>query len=289
MQKGRKRINRNKINIPTKYIFGGISISCLLAIFISLNFNLSGGPLKSVADYVFEPMQIGLNHIGSGIVSKVEDLKSLKSVMAENEELKEKINELMAENSTLKLEQYELSSLQNLYELDQKYPSYKKTAARVIAKDSGNWFDTFVIDKGSEDGIEKDMNVLAGSGLVGIVTSVGKHSATITSIINDTSNISGMMLSTSDYCIVRGNLQSMTEDQVISFDTLKDSDDMITEGEQVVTSNISDKYLEGILIGYVTNISTDSNNLTKSGTITPVVDFEHLEEVLVILEKKEFD
>ena len=55
----------------------------------------------------------------------------------------------------------------------------------------------------------------------------------------------------------------------------------------VVTSYISDKYQQGILIGYISSLSTDSNNLTKSGTITPAVDFEHIEEVLVILDKKQ--
>ena len=59
------------------------------------------------------------------------------------------------------------------------------------------------------------------------------------------------------------------------------------EGDKIVTSNISDKYLPGILIGYINTINTDSNNLTKSGYITPAVDFEHLEEVLVILELKQ--
>lgn len=256
--------------------------------FLSLTFNIKGGPLKTVADAVFGPMQRGLNHIGVSLSDRAKELKSLRDVMAENEALKAQISELTTENSTLRLEQYELENLRKLYDLDQKYPSYEKTAARVIAKDAGNWFDTFIIDKGSDDGIEERMNVIAGGGLVGIVTSVGKNSATVTTIINDTTNLGGMMISTSDYCIVRGSLKTMTDDKVITFDSLKDYDNKITEGEQVVTSNISDKYLEGILIGYVTTISTDSNNLTKSGTLTPVVDFEHLQEVLVIKEKKEF-
>ena len=254
-----------------------------------MNFNINGGPLSDLADYCFVPMQKGLNSIGLFASNRMDELKNIRQLMIENEELQKKVDELTSENSTLKLEQYELESLRELYELDKKYPSYKKTAARVIAKDSGNWFDTFVINKGSADGIKVDMNVIAGSGLVGIVTSVRKHSATVTTIINDMSNVSGMMISTSDYCIVRGSIKSMNEKQGIIFDTLNDLNDMITEGEQVVTSNISDKYLEGILIGYVTEIKIDSNNLTKSGTITPVVDFAHLEEVLVILQTKKYD
>jgi rod shape-determining protein MreC len=58
-------------------------------------------------------------------------------------------------------------------------------------------------------------------------------------------------------------------------------------GGSVVTSNISSKFLPGILIGYISELNEDSNKLTKSGTVTPVVDFKHLQEVLVILELKE--
>ncbi|MCR5373801.1 MAG: rod shape-determining protein MreC [Lachnospiraceae bacterium] len=285
----RKKINRAKIKLSNKTMFLILAGACVVSLFVGMNFNIKGGPLSDLADYCFVPMQRGLNSIGLFASNRMDELKNIRQLMVENAELQNKVDELTTENSTLKLEQYELESLRELYELDKKYPSYEKTAARVIAKDSGNWFDTFVINKGSADGIKVDMNVIAGSGLVGIVTSVRKHSATVTTIINDLSNVSGMMISTSDYCIVRGSIKSMNEKQSILFDTLNDLNDMITEGEQVVTSNISDKYLEGILIGYVTEIKVDSNNLTKSGMITPVVDFAHLEEVLVILQTKKYD
>ena len=285
----RKKINRAKIKLSNKTMFLILAGACVVSLFVGMNFNIKGGPLSDLADYCFVPMQRGLNSIGLFASNRMDELKNIRQLMVENAELQNKVDELTTENSTLKLEQYELESLRELYELDKKYPSYEKIAARVIAKDSGNWFDTFVINKGSADGIKVDMNVIAGSGLVGIVTSVRKHSATVTTIINDLSNVSGMMISTSDYCIVRGSIKSMNEKQSILFDTLNDLNDMITEGEQVVTSNISDKYLEGILIGYVTEIKIDSNNLTKSGMITPVVDFAHLEEVLVILQTKKYD
>ena len=64
----------------------------------------------------------------------------------------------------------------------------------MIGKDSGNWFSTFTIDKGSNDGIKVDQNVLAGSGLVGIVTQTGPTWATVRAIIDDSSNVSGMAL-----------------------------------------------------------------------------------------------
>ena len=129
------------------------------------------------------------------------------------------------------------------------------------------------------------MNVLSGSGLVGIVTKVGSDWAQVRSIIDDTSNVSGMILTTADNCMVSGNLQLMSEGY-ISISQLKDSDDQVDFGAKVVTSQVSDKYHPGLLIGYVQNLEMDSNNLTKSGTITPAVDFEHLRSVLVITDMK---
>ena len=265
-----------------------MTVLCILGMLVSFTTNLTSGPLNTVAGYVIIPMQKGINSVGTWISDKTDNLKQLADVMNENESLQAQVDELTTELNTIKLEQYDLDNYRELLELDEKYPSYDKVAANVIGKDSGNWFSSFLIDKGSKDGIEVDQNVMAGSGLVGLVTEVGPNYAKVRSIIDDTSNVSGMVISTSDTCVVSGNLQKMNEDQEIEFSNLKDGDDKAQAGSEVVTSYISDKYLQGILIGYLADISVDSNNLTKSGTITPAVDFEHLEEVLVILETKDY-
>lgn len=139
-----------------------LSAVCGIAIYVSFTMNLSGGPLNTVAGYVFVPMQRGINYVGSFLFDKADNLKNLKSVMAENQELKAQVDALTSELNTIKLEQYELDNLRELLALDQKYPSYEKVAANVISKDTGNWFSVFTIDKGSKDGIETDMNVIAG-------------------------------------------------------------------------------------------------------------------------------
>lgn len=276
-----------KFSIPTRYILLTMTGICMIAILLSFTLNISGGPLNTVAGYVFIPMQKGINTVGLWISDKADNLKNLKEVMAENEELQRQVDALTTELNTIKLEQYELENLRELLELDQKYPSYEKVAASVIGKDGGNWFNNFTIDKGSDDGIEEDMNVIAGSGLVGIVTEVGPNFAKVAAIINDTNKVSGMVTTTSDNLIVNGSLQRMNEDMVIEFSNLNDSKDAVVVGDPVVTSYVSDQYQQGILIGYISSLQKDSNNLTKSGTITPAVDFEHIHEVLVILDKKQ--
>ena len=95
-----------------------------------------------------------------------------------------------------------------------------------------------------------------------------------------------MVASTSDTCVVSGNLSMMNSGK-IEFSELKDRDEVVTEGTAIVTSNISTKYLTGLLIGYVAEVAEDSNHLTKSGTLIPAADFKNIREVLVIKELKQ--
>ena len=281
----RKRNRNNKL--PARFTLLIMTGVCFLTIFLSLTLNISGGPLQDAAGYVFVPMQKGINNLENSISDKITEFRTLGKIKSENKKLKKQVEELTTQLTTNKLEQYELNNYRELFDLDAKYPTYQKVAASVIAKDSGNWFSTFTIDKGKKDGVDVGMNVLAGSGLVGIVTDAGNNYAKIRCIIDDSINVGGMVSTTEDNCTVSGSLEHMNENKEILFSQLVDDDNKVKVGDPVVTSYVSDKYQQGILIGYISSIETNSNNLTKSGTITPVVDFAHLQNVLVILNTKD--
>lgn len=276
---------KKQTSISNKYWLLALSLICVLLMGLSFFSDKAAGPFRVIANATVIPMQKGITQIGTWLGDVNDDFQTLKEIQKENNALKARIDELTVENNNLQENKYELERLQALYKLDQNYAEYEKVGAHVIAKDSGNWFSTFTIDKGSIHGIQVDMNVMAGSGLVGIVTKVGPTWATVRSIIDDSSNISGMVLSTSDKCIVRGDL-SLINSGKIRFEQMENNDNEVEVGDQIVTSYISDKYLQGILVGYVSEISVDSNNLTRSGYITPVVDFKNLQEVLVITKTK---
>ena len=278
---------KSRSSLPSKYILMLLTLICIMLLFAGYATGYSGEPIRTICNYVFVPMQKGLSYVGDAISINNNDTKTKEQLIAENEALQAQVDELSTQITNIRLQQSELVTLRELYELDQTYADYEKTGAHVIARGTSNWFDTFTIDKGSEDGIKVNMNVIAGSGLVGIVTDVGKNYAVVRAIIDDTSNVSGMIVSTTDTCIVSGSLSTMTDSNMNLFSNLEDSENKVSVGDSVVTSNISDKYLPGILIGYVTEISDDSNQLTKSGKITPVVDFKHLQDVLVIMQLKE--
>ncbi len=126
---------------------------------------------------------------------------------------------------------------------------------------------------------------MSGGGLCGIVTDVGANYATVRCIIDDLSNVSAMAQQSGANCIVSGDLTLYAQGRLRISNIARDGD--IKDGDCIVTSNISSKYLPGILIGYATDITTDTTRLTKSGYLIPVADFDNLQEVLVITELKE--
>lgn len=276
---------KNQTSMPSKYWLVILAVICVGLLGIEAVSD-GGGPLRFVANYTIVPMQKGISYAGRYLSDISDNFDTLKEVRAENDELKSRVDELTIDNTRLRQEQYELERLRELYQLDENYSDYEKIGAHVIANNGSNWFNDFTIDKGSNDGVKVDCNVLAGSGLVGIVTEVGPDYARVRSIIDDSSNISAMILSTSDICMVRGDLQ-LASDGKIHFENLPNNDNEIQVGEQVVTSHVSSRFVQGLFIGYISDIQVDSNNLTRSGYITPAVDFSNLLEVLVITTTKQ--
>ena len=280
-----QRKNKIKIKIVQRYLFIAMIVICLVLLIVSYRFSDSLGPVKSVAGNVITPMQVGINRIGSFFTSKLDYLKKVDDLIAKNKELTDKLNEVSYENKLLLQGKYELDNFRKLYNLDQTYADYPKVAARVISKDTNNWYSKFKIDKGSDDGIKPGMNVMAGNGLVGIITKTGKNYADVRSIIDDSSDVRGMFLDNSETCTVKGNLKLLDEGHIEVTDIKKGSS--IQDGYEVVTSYTSQKYHPGILIGYVSGITVDPSNMTELGYLTPAVDFSKLDMVLIITREKE--
>lgn len=272
--------------LKSKHLLTIMTILCVGLAALSFSTKISFAPVSNGLGYLVIPFQNGINMVGDWFVGYKNGFQDKEKLIKENKELKEKVSELTEKNTLLVQEQEEAKRLRKLYELDLQYSEYEKVGAQVIGKDPGNWYSTFVINKGSSDGIEADMNVIAQGGLVGIVTATGSHWSTVRSIIDDSSNVSATITSISQNCMVTGDLQMMDEGK-IRFIQLTDKEDLVQEGDKIVTSSVSSKFLKGILIGYISEIQDDANNLTKNGTIIPAVDFEDIQEVLVIKQLKQ--
>lgn len=275
---------RTKITMDPKYILMTIAIVCVALIIVSFRFQDKMTPIRTAVGSVVTPMQRGINKIGLVLADGMDYATTVKKLVKKNNALQKQLDDLSQQNRLLQQDKYDLDDFRKLYSLDEKYSDYPKVAAHVISSD-GNWFNSFVIDKGSKDGLKVNMNVLAGDGLVGIVTEVNKSYARVRSIIDDESSVTGSFLKTSDMCFVNGNLKLIGKGMIDISGIPADAE--VKDGYEVVTSPVSDKYLPGILIGYARDIKTDSSNITQSAHLTPAADFSGLDMVLVITEVKD--
>ena len=270
--------------IPPKYIYLFLSVICFILLFLSVVFESRFSVLKTVTSAIVTPMQTGVNSVGSSMYNTAAERKEKQKLIEENKELSALLDEYKAKTKEYEQENYELKRLQDLLELKDQYVEYNIIGARVIATDSTNWFYTFIIDKGKEDGISVGCNILADGGLAGIVTEVGSGYSKVRSIIDDNSSVSASISGADSLCTVSGDISTM-RDGYIHVNYI-DKAAIVDEGAELVTSHVSNKFLPGILIGYIEDVVMDSNNLTQSAKCIPVVDFSNLQEVLVVLDLK---
>lgn len=209
---------------------------------------------------------------------KNELLKEIEILEAEN-------SKLIAENKTLILQQQENETLNGLLNLNQKFANLETTGSHIIAKDPGNWYDTFLIDKGTVDGIDDNMPLISSGGLVGKITESSLTHSKALSILDIRSNVSAMSLRTGDLGIVKGDY--LYKDLGLCVMEYIDGDAEILEGDEIITSNISTTYPQGITIGYVKEIKIHTNGLTKFAIIEPQVDFKHLDTLLIVTKHSE--
>lgn len=227
----------------------------------------------------FTPLQSGLSGLKRGLVGVSTALEDKQEMAREIGQLKSEYKDLSLENQQLREYKAETKRLRVLldYKEDNK-EQFDLTAARVIARHPNNWFNLITIDKGSDDGISQGMPVISADGLVGRISNTSNHSSQVT-LITDREMAVGAIIQNSRE--TRGIIEGMGESNSLRMINIPYYS-KVRKYERVVCSGLSEFYPKGIQIGYVQAIKKEANGLLLSATITPVVDFNKLEEVLII-------
>lgn len=278
------RYDRKK-DISPKYLFLVLTVICVAFMIVSFFAGDKIAFIKKYTNKIVSPIQQGVNKIGLWTDTKLDNLKEIEALNKENKELRDEIDDYKEQIDIYQNKMAELEELRALYELDETYPEYNKTAAHVFAKDSTSWFSVFYIDKGSKDGMFEGANIMCHDGLAGIIVECYEDYSKVRAVIDDNSNISAKIMPSNALCTVEGNLNTYQNGVLIVKNIDKDA--KITVGDKVVTSHISERFHQGLTIGYISEITYDTNNLTITATITPAVDFNNITDVLVITDTKQ--
>lgn len=260
-------------------ITGAIVLLAILAL-VTNGKKLNATVVESAIGFVVTPFQDLTTGIGSWVENTLSSNREKQDLLEENEKLREELAALQSDNQRLSLYETENEKLSSLLKIAQKYPQYASFGASIIAKNAGSWYDVFTIDKGTSDGVEANMVLVAPEGLVGKVLESGATYAKGQSILDSRSSVPAMSLRTEDLGVVKGEY-SLMSDGLCKMEYI-DAEAEIMVGDEIVTSHLSDIYPPGLTIGKVKEIQTDTNGLTKYAIIEPAVDLKHLDTLLVL-------
>ena len=200
-------MNRRGSFFQPKHLFILLLVICIALIAFSTLSSKVNNAVRGVLNTVLMPMQKGLNTVGSAVSDKMNELAELRQVQRENADLKEELAFLRQENAKYQMQTAELEKYRELLEMKEQFPTYPTIGAHVIGENSSNWDKTVLIDRGSNDGIQVNMNVIAQGGLVGVVKSVTANSSTVRLIIDQDCQVGAMSLLSEETCMVRGDLE----------------------------------------------------------------------------------
>lgn len=256
-----------------------ITVVILILLVILSNSKLSDiSYLGNAINTIVMPIQNGYTYLKNKISGNTSFFTNIETLSTENDKLKAENSELEKKLRELEIIKAENTTLREYLNLTEKYTSYTTIPAYIINKDTSNYSSTFVINVGSDDGIQENMTVIADKGLVGHIVSVTKNTAKVQTIIDPSSSVSVIFESTGDNAICKGALASNTLRA-----TYISTSAEILENDTIKTSGMGGIYQKGIMIGTVSSIEKTKNVIDKYAVIKPAVDFNKLETVLVII------
>jgi rod shape-determining protein MreC len=261
----------------TVLILAGILLVTVNIIFlaIAIKHPLSWGAGRRLLSFV-APFQ-DLTSRALGASRRLwQDYIQLVAVAQENERLKQQL-EAAVERAHLQREiELENERLRELLGFKQSL-THPAAAARIIAKDPSSWFNTVIINKGSADGLNKGLPAVTSHGIAGQVVEVSTHQSKLMLIIDRNSAVDALVQRNRVRGVVKG-----TSQEECTLDYVMPEDD-VRLGDRVISSGFDGIYPKGIPIGTVSAVLGPGQDFFKEVRITPAVDFNKLEEVLIIL------
>lgn len=269
-------------NIKTRSIFIALCTVGILVMVVTMGEKYQLKTIQNSVHYVIMPMQKGFNLITRSFDNVIMRFQEVSTLQEENKTLQEQVNELSYNNNILAQYKAENERLKQLLQLTERYRQYPSEGANIIAKEPGNWYNMFTIDKGTNLGVDANDTILAEGGLVGHVVESNQLSSKVLAIIDDRSAVSATVFRTGDIGILKGDIeliqQGLCKLQI-------DIQSEVIKGDQVVTSHLSAVYPPGIIIGIVEEVIIAQNGLTQYAYVRPIVNFKHLEQVLILKTK----
>jgi len=275
---------RNRARSTRLLVVTLISVS-LITITVDYREGDSGplGAVGNAAVTLITPLQEAVSKVTHPIGNFFSTLVRLPSIRRDDQDLRAQVSALQEQLSTTRADQERLAELEALYALDQSFSAKIQTVgAQVISNGISNFEWTIEIDKGSDDGMQVDMPVVASAGLVGHIIRVTPSASFVQLIIDPDSSVAGRLDVSGETGLLEGQGANDLRMALVSPDVTVAPDEKVVTAGFKFNGEFQSLYPPNVLIGSVSRVMTEPDELTKFVTIRPAVDFSSLNVVLVV-------
>lgn len=263
-----------------------LSVAFCGMIIYSLQSDANG--ISSSVSTVVSPLQKIVYNINSRVKETVDFFLNFSEVKLENEELKKKNTKLANELIEYESLKDEVERLREALNFTESKNNYKYIGVNIIGYSGNSLSDGYIIDKGSNDGIDKNMVVVSSKGLVGKVTKVASNFAIVQSILNENIAVAVMDQQTREATGVLQGLSDKKDNNMTVVYNLPISSD-VKEGDIIITSGLGKIYPKEIPVGTVVSVEEDNVRVMKSAVVEPFVNFNEVEELFVVIPNSNID
>lgn len=260
----------------------------ILLLFIGIGFTNGNNRKVTIIESVFSGIvsipQKGFVYVKNWISKNADFFDNVEQLKSESEKLKTENEELKAKLMNYEVIISENTILKEHVNLINSYPDYNVIAADIISESTSNWEKVYIINRGTKDGVEPNMTVVAEEGLVGYVESVTDTTSIIISILDPGNTVSCRTTRTRDSVTSKGNSSLMNENKIKV--TKIPTDLVLIEGDKIETSGLGGRYPKGIPIGEVYKFLVKKNPVENEAIVKTFVDFNKLETVAIIKEER---
>ena len=276
--------NRKKRGSAIRRVLFSLLVLAAVAVAVSfLVLRSSNGisVFENVVGTVFRPIESAFSSAAGGVKNFFSNWRNYDKLQREYETLEMTNEELSLKLSGVEETEQENARLKVLLDAQDAYESLDPIYAKVIARDPGQWFDTFTINRGTTHGVTEGMSVVTGAGLVGYVYEAGLTYAKVLTIIDTRSAVAVLVQRTRDNGVMRGEVTEAS-DSAECYTYYLPNVNNILPGDVIVTSGTDSLYPKGLTIGEVIAVSQETSSDGSYVIVSPYVDFRHVEEVLVL-------
>ncbi|MCR5439978.1 rod shape-determining protein MreC [Selenomonas sp. WCT3] len=279
----RVRKDKNPHRKTWAVLFVIVSLFCI--IFFAAKGRFQAPANSQAVALVLSPFQQAVSWIGGQLDYVTSTVWDIATAHEQNKLLRNEVEQLRIQNLEASEAMAENERLRTLLGYRQMTTQFDMVAARVIGRESATWSRMIVINRGQKDGVDVDMVVVTSEGLVGHIVEAGWNTSKVQLILDPRSSVGTIVQRAESRVagIVQGDMNNPMMPQMVNI--AKNAD--VVEDDVIVTSGFGGIYPKGIVVGRISSIENDAGGLLKIGLLETAVDFQKLEDVMVITASRE--